>query len=153
MYNMKYGNPDCPDEEVYEITQKLGIYEKITSLEEGFESQAGTLGSKLSGGEKQRVLLARAILKNSSVIILDEPTSSLDSDNELKVMNLLNSIKEDKNIIICTHKLNTLEKCDNIYVIGDGEVVENGSHAQLISDSNSHYYDLYQNHFSKNENE
>eukprot|EP00340_Litonotus_pictus_P006259 CAMPEP_0170514852 /NCGR_PEP_ID=MMETSP0209-20121228/1381_1 /TAXON_ID=665100 ORGANISM="Litonotus pictus, Strain P1" /NCGR_SAMPLE_ID=MMETSP0209 /ASSEMBLY_ACC=CAM_ASM_000301 /LENGTH=448 /DNA_ID=CAMNT_0010799097 /DNA_START=854 /DNA_END=2200 /DNA_ORIENTATION=+ len=147
MVNLKYGNPEIADEKVFEMTKKLGIFEKIISFDKGFETFAGTLGSKLSGGEKQRILLARALLKDSDIIILDEPTSNLDNNNELLVMDLLDSIKQDKTVIICSHKLNTLVKCDKLFVLNDGELVESGSHYELVSDSNSYYYDLYKNNY------
>ena len=149
IYNLKYSNPDATDDQVYKICEELGIYDKIMSFEKGFNSSVGTLGNKLSGGEKQRVLLARSLLKKSSILILDEPTSNLDSNNEQKVMNLLDTIKYEKTIIICSHKLNTLNKCNTILVLNEGEIIEKGSHNDLISNENSHYYQLYKNNLDK----
>lgn len=153
MYNLKYGNSLISDNDIFELTKKLGIYNKIMQLEKGFDTNVGTYGSKLSGGEKQRILLARSILTNSKILILDEPTSNLDSNNENIVMNLIEEIKNDKTIIICSHRLNTLDKCDNIYVLNHGVVVESGKHNELIKKVDSFYYDLYKHHFTKNKDE
>lgn len=149
MYNLKYGNSNISDEEIFQITKKLGIYNKIVSLEKSFDTNVGTSGSKLSGGEKQRILLARSLLTKSKILILDEPTSNLDNNNENIVMNLIHEIKNDKTIIICSHRLNTLNKCDNIYVLNHGKIVESGKHDDLILETSSYYYDLYKHHFNK----
>lgn len=128
---------------VEKLTKDFNLYDKIISFEDGFNSNVGTLGSKLSGGEKQRVLLARALInKDADLIILDEPTSNLDSYNEMLVMNYLLELKKTKTVIICSHRLNTLALCDNIHVLDNGKIIEQGSHQELINDKKSVYYSL-----------
>lgn len=153
MYNIKYANPDCSDEEVIQITKDLGIYNRIITFENGFDTYVGTLGSKLSGGEKQRILLARSLLKPAEIIILDEPTSNLDNKNETLVMELLDKYKANRTIIICTHRLNTLLKCDTIHILSHGKIVESGSHEELIADSHSYYNNLYKNNIKQSHTE
>lgn len=150
LYNIEYSLPENNSvsiEDIYLLSQNLNIYDCITSLEKGFDSNAGSLGSKLSGGEKQRVLLARSLIKNAEIIILDEPTSNLDAFNEKAVMSYLMSLRQSKTIIICTHKLNTLSQCDTIFVISNGEVCESGSHNGLLSRSDSQYSMLIKTYF------
>lgn len=154
LYNIGYPLEDNSnvEKEVTDISKSLNIYEKINSLDKGFNSNVGTLGSKLSGGEKQRVLLARALIKSKAqIVILDEPTSNLDSHNEKIVMDFLLRLKNYKTVIICTHKLNTLTMCDNINVLSHGRIIESGSHKDLLSNPGSYYSQLNKNYFSMHE--
>lgn len=134
-------------EDIHLLSQNLNIYDCINSLENGFDSNAGSLGSKLSGGEKQRVLLARSLIKNADIIILDEPTSNLDAFNEKVVMTYLMSLRQSKTIIICTHKLNTLSQCDKIFVLNNGQICESGSHYELLSKPDSQYNSLIKTYY------
>jgi ATP-binding cassette subfamily C protein len=102
--NISYGHPEAKIEEVENITKSVNIYNNIKSLDEGFSTNVGTMGSKLSGGEKQRILLARTFLKQSEIVLLDEPTSSLDSYNENLVLDYLSKNKTNKTILISSHK-------------------------------------------------
>ena len=104
LMNIMYGNNNASMEDVENVTKSLNIYKNINSLEGKFESNVGTLGSKLSGGEKQRILLSRTFLRNSNIILLDEPTSSLDSHNENLVFEMLQQNKKNKTILISSHK-------------------------------------------------
>ena len=115
---------------------KKDIYEYINKLPDGFESIIGENGTKLSGGQKQRISIARAILKNSPILILDEATAALDNISEQKVINNLLAIFKHKTTIIITHNLSTLSKCDNIYVLENGKVIESGTHNELRKNEN-----------------
>ena len=131
MNNLVLDNKDIAFEEVKRACIKAGIYEYTSKLPDGFESIIGENGTKLSGGQKQRISIARAILKNSPILILDEATSALDNISEQKVINNLLSIFKHKTTIIITHNLSTLSKCDNIYVLENGKVIESGTHNEL----------------------
>jgi ABC-type transport system involved in Fe-S cluster assembly fused permease/ATPase subunit len=103
-YNILYGNLLATDEDIVKVTQEVNIYKKISSLSEKFQTNVGTLGSKLSGGERQRLLLARSFIKNSEILLLDEPTSNLDNVNENIILNYIHRIKRDKTILITAHR-------------------------------------------------
>lgn len=102
--NIKFGRTDASNEEVEEVSKITNIYDRIMKIEDGFNANVGTLGSKLSGGEKQRLLLARSILKRGDIILLDEPTSNLDSYNEKIVMDYFTKERGTKTILIAAHK-------------------------------------------------
>lgn len=136
MNNLVLDNKDIVFEEVKRACIKAGIYEYINKLPDGFESIIGENGTKLSGGQKQRISIARAILKNSPILILDEATAALDNISEQKVINNLLAIFKHKTTIIITHNLSTLSKCDNIYVLENGKVIESGTHNELRKNEN-----------------
>ena len=143
LYNIKYGNSDSNLEDIENIAKKVNIYYKILSLDKKFDAEVGTLGQKLSGGERQRILLARSLIKESKILLLDEPTSNLDNENEKLIMDFIFENKENKTVLISAHKLNTIARCDKIYVLNEGKFVEIGTHEELISNPGSYYYDLY----------
>ena len=128
--------------EVERITKLTSIYDLIVSLPDGFNTIIGDRGIKLSGGEKQRICLARTLLRDSKVIVLDEATSALDQLTEKKILDNLKSIVKDKVVIVITHGLNSIVEFDNILVMQNGEIIGNGHHQELI-ESNSYYYKLY----------
>lgn len=127
---------DYSKEDAIRISKIIGIDEFINLLPEGFDTVAGEHGSKFSGGEKQRIALARAMLRNSSIILLDEPTSSLDAKTENNIMNLIFDIFHDKLILIIAHRLHSITQVDKILVIENGAVAEEGSY-QVLSNKNS----------------
>jgi len=114
--------------------KKAHLHETITKLPNGYDTLVGERGLKLSGGEKQRVSLARAILKNSPILLCDEPTSSLDSHTELEIMNNLKDVSKgnDTTSLIIAHRLSTIQDCDAIAVMHEGKVVEYGTHDELV---------------------
>ncbi len=134
-YNIHYGNLNASWDEVIEAARKAHLHETISKLPNGYDTLVGERGLKLSGGEKQRVSLARAILKNSPILLCDEPTSSLDSHTELEIMNNLKEVSRgnDKTSLIIAHRLSTIQDCDLIAVMHEGKVVEYGTHDELMA--------------------
>jgi len=133
--NIGYGNIMATDEEIVEAAKKAAAHEFISNLSEGYETVIGEAGIKLSGGQKQRLSIARAILKNSSIILLDEATSALDTESETQVQNAIQNLIKDKTTLIIAHRLATIKNVNKIFVIDQGKVAEEGTHAELISNS------------------
>tara|TARA_B100001287_G_scaffold247670_1_gene226460 strand:+ start:149 stop:1885 length:1737 start_codon:yes stop_codon:yes gene_type:complete len=133
--NIKYANLDATDEEVLEAARLSYSEEFIKKLPNQYETLIGEDGVRLSGGEKQRISIARAMLKKSSIILLDEATSSLDSDTETKIQEALKILTKDKTTIVIAHRLSTILNSNNIYLIDSGEVLENGKHEELLAKS------------------
>ena len=142
--NIKYAKDSATDEEVYEVAKLSYCDEFINNLPKKFDTLIGENGVRLSGGEKQRISIARAMLKKSSIILLDEATSSLDSETESKIQAALNILTKNKTTIVIAHRLSTILNSDNIFVIDSGKVIANGKHEQLITKS-----DLYKNFYDK----
>ena len=131
--NIAYGKPGATDEEIIEAAKKANAYEFIKKFPEGLDTVVGDRGIKLSGGQRQRVAIARAILKDPAVLILDEATSSLDAESEVLVQQALDELMKGRTTIIIAHRLATIRKVDNIFVVKDGEIVESGTHDELSS--------------------
>lgn len=133
-YNINYGNLKASWEEVIEASKKAHLHDIIMKLPNGYDTIVGERGLKMSGGEKQRVSLARAILKRAPIILCDEPTSSLDSHTEVEIMTNLKAIGagKDTTCVIIAHRLSTVADCDEIIVMDAGRVIEQGSHDQLM---------------------
>ncbi len=142
--NIKYAKENATDEEVYEVAKLSYCDEFINNLPNKFETLIGENGVRLSGGEKQRLSIARAMLKKSSVILLDEATSSLDTETESKIQEALKILTKNKTTIVIAHRLSTILNSNNIYVIDSGEVIDNGQHDALLNKS-----DLYKNFYEK----
>jgi len=130
--NIRYGRFDASDEEVIDAAKKAHCHEFISALPNGYETLVGERGIKLSGGERQRIAIARAILKNAPILVLDEATSSLDSESEALIQDALDILMEGKTVIIIAHRLSTVIKMDRIIVIEDGRVTAEGKHGDLI---------------------
>lgn len=141
--NIKYGNPEATDEEVVEAAKAANCHEFITSLSEGYNTYVGERGIKLSGGERQRVAIARAILRNAPILVLDEATSSLDSEAESLIQEALERLMKGKTVIVIAHRLSTIRKMDRIIVMENGNISEEGTHEKLISDKKSLYGKLW----------
>lgn len=140
--NIRYGKPDATEDEVVEAARQANALDFILSFPEQFDTIVGERGIKLSGGQRQRIAIARAILKNPSILILDEATSSLDAESERLVQDALEKLMKDRTTIIIAHRLATIRKVDRIYVIGDGQITEQGTHDELTTDEEGKYSQL-----------
>jgi ATP-binding cassette subfamily B protein IrtB len=141
--NIRFGRSDASREEIVEVAKKACCHEFICNLENGYDTVIGEGGSTLSGGEKQRISIARAILKDAPIIILDEATSSVDPENELQMIQALGALAEGKTVITIAHKLSTVRNANCIYVVEDGRIVQKGTHEQLLGEEG-----LYQKYVS-----
>ena len=142
--NIKYAKPDASDDEVYNAAEQANCLDFINNLENKFQTIIGENGVRLSGGEKQRLSIARAFLKNSKIILLDEATSSLDSATEDKIQKALSTLTENKTSIIIAHRLSTVLNANKIFVIDGGLVVASGNHESLLTSS-----EIYKNFYEK----
>lgn len=133
MENIRYGRLDATDEEVMQAAQHAHCHEFIARLPSGYNTYVGERGVKLSGGERQRVAIARAILKNAPILVLDEATSSLDSESEQLIQSSLQTLMKGKTVIAVAHRLSTIMAMDRILVLEDGAIIDQGSHAQLLA--------------------
>ncbi len=133
--NIKYARDEASDEEIYKVAKLSHCEEFINKLPDKYETIIGENGIRLSGGEKQRLSIARAMIKESSIILLDEATSSLDSETESKIQEALKILTKNKTTIVIAHRLSTILNSNSIYVIDDGKVVENGKHDELLKNS------------------
>ena len=131
-YNIQYGNLNATWDEVVDAAKQARIHDTILSFPQGYDTVVGERGLKLSGGEKQRVAIARAILKDSPILLADEPTSSLDSQTEHDIMNNIKQLGRDRTTIIVAHRLSTIQDCDEIIVLDQGKVIERGNHHELL---------------------
>ncbi len=131
-YNIRYGRPDATDEEVEAAARLAQIHEFILDLPDGYDAMVGERGLKLSGGEKQRVSIARTILKGPPILILDEATSALDTMTEQDIQAALKLVSKDRTTLVIAHRLSTVVDADQIIVLGEGRIAERGTHAQLL---------------------
>ncbi|ACD31191.1 heme ABC transporter permease/ATP-binding protein CydD [Francisella tularensis] len=143
--NLLLANSNATDEQINQALQNTDLNEFISSLANGLDTEVGEQNIGVSGGQAQRLALARAYLKPHDILILDEPTASLDKDSEEKIINSLKSNWNDKTVIMLTHKLSFLECVDKIVVLADGKIVETGAFEELVSDQNSEFYNFYRN--------
>ena len=132
MENIRYGKLDATDEEARNIAKLVGAHEFITSLSEGYETEVGERGMRLSVGQRQLISFARALLRDPPILILDEATSSLDPYTELKIKSGLSVLLENRTSLVIAHRLSTVRNADNIIVVNDGEIVEEGNHRELM---------------------
>lgn len=130
--NIKFGCPDATHEQVVEAARKACCDDFIEALPDGYNTVIGEGGASLSGGERQRIAIARAMLKDAPIIILDEATASVDPENEHLIQSAISELTRGKTIITIAHRLATIEQADQILVVDDGRIVEQGTHAQLI---------------------
>lgn len=137
--NIKYGKPEATHEEVIEAAKKANALDFIEKFPEAFETTVGERGVKLSGGQRQRIAIARAVLKDPDILILDEATSSLDAESEHLVQQALNELMKGRTTIIIAHRLATIRTVDEIYVLDQGEIVESGSHEELLAREQGSY--------------
>ena len=142
--NIKYANLDATDKEVFEAAELAYATEFISKLKDGYNTVIGENGVRLSGGEKQRLSIARAILKQTKIILLDEATSSLDAETESKIQKAINHLTKDKTSLIIAHRLSTILNSDKIFVLDQGQIIDQGNHEDLIKKSI-----IYKNFYEK----
>jgi len=140
--NILLARPDATDEEVVQAAKNANAHEFIMMLEDGYDTEVGERGVKLSGGQKQRIAIARVFLKNPPILILDEATSALDLESESIIQDTLLDLSAERTTVIVAHRLSTVTHADKIHVISDGEVVESGTHEELML-KKGQYFDLY----------
>lgn len=132
MYNLKYANPAATEEEVFDACRAASIHEKILAFPDGYRTRVGERGLKLSGGEKQRVAIARTILKNPRIILLDEATAALDTETEQNIQTALDKLSQGRTTLVIAHRLSTITTADQIMVLHAGKVAETGTHGELL---------------------
>ena len=142
--NILYANINATDAEIEDAAKKSFADEFIKKLPNKYETLIGENGVRLSGGEKQRLSIARAMLKKSKIILLDEATSSLDAETESKIQKAISMLTKDRTTIVIAHRLSTILNSDNIYVIDHGKVAEQGNHKELLTKS-----EIYKNFYEK----
>ena len=147
--NIKYARPEATNEEIYQAAEQSMCTEFINNLESGYETMIGENGVKLSGGEKQRLSIARAFLKKSKIILLDEATSSLDSETEDKIQKALSQLTLNKTTIVIAHRLSTILNSDRIYVVDNGKIIDSGNHDKLLINSKV-YKNFYERQIKEN---
>jgi subfamily B ATP-binding cassette protein MsbA len=147
--NIAYGCQDADEARIIQAAKAAYAYDFIANFSDGFGTSIGELGGRLSGGQKQRICIARALLKDAPILILDEATSSLDSESETLVQKALGNLMQGRTTFIIAHRLSTIGHADRILVIVDGRIVEEGLHAQLLQ-RRGEYYKLYQMQFAEN---
>ena len=142
--NIKYAKPDASNEEIHKAAELSMCLDFIDKLDNKYETMIGENGVKLSGGERQRLSIARAFLKNSKIILLDEATSSLDSETEKKIQKALDLLTYNKTTIVIAHRLSTILNSDKIYVMNQGSILDSGKHEDLLKNS-----EIYKNFYNK----
>jgi subfamily B ATP-binding cassette protein MsbA len=147
--NIVYGCQDASQQQIIQVAKDAYAYDFIASFPDGFNTSIGELGGRLSGGQKQRICIARALLKNAPILILDEATSSLDSESETLVQKALGNLMQGRTTFIIAHRLSTIGYAHRILVIEDGRIVEKGVHEQLLA-RRGEYYKLYRMQFADN---
>ena len=131
--NIAFGNPSASKEDIVLAAKQANAYEFIEKFPESFATQVGDRGIQLSGGQKQRIAIARALLKNPTILILDEATSALDSESEQLVQEALDNLMKGRTSLVIAHRLSTIRKADKIYVLDQGKIVEEGTHSELLT--------------------
>ncbi|MBO5948395.1 ABC transporter ATP-binding protein [bacterium] len=145
--NIMMGNPNASDEELQNAINSAHLQDVLSELPDGIDTMLGERGTTLSGGQRQRIAIARAMLRNAPIVILDEATSALDNESEAIVQKAMDNLMQDRTVFIIAHRLSTIKNADRIAVINEGELVELGSHDELLNIENGHYKALYEMQF------
>jgi subfamily B ATP-binding cassette protein MsbA len=140
--NVAYGDIDRTEGDIINAAKAANAHDFIMKLPQGYDGNIGELGTKLSGGEKQRISIARALLKNAPILILDEATSSLDSEAEIEVQEALDNLMKGRTTLVIAHRLSTIRNADRIIVLVNGEIIEEGNHETLLT-KKGEYFRLY----------
>ena len=148
--NIRLGNPQASDEEVYAAAKAAQCDEFIKKLTMGYDTPAGEAGKRLSGGEKQRIAIARMILKNAPIVILDEATAFTDPENESKIQQSIAKLTKGKTLLVIAHRLSTIKNADNIIVLKNGEILAQGKQEKLLKDC-SLYNHMWKTHIGAKE--
>ena len=149
--NLKMAKEDATDEEIETACKKASIHDFIKSLPNGYDTNAGNAGSKFSGGERQRLTIARALLKDSPIVVLDEATAYSDPENEAIIQQSIDNLVKDKTVIMIAHRLSTIVNADKIIVLDKGRIAAEGTHTELLQDSPL-YQKMWQSHISGRDN-
>ena len=144
--NIRYGRPDAAEEEVIAAARLVHAHEFIEALEKGYDTEVGEGGSRLSTGQKQLISFARVILADPRIFVLDEATSSIDTETEQLIQNAITKVLENRTSFIVAHRLSTIRSADRILVIRGGKITESGTHSELLA-LHGYYYDLYTTQF------
>jgi ABC-type multidrug transport system, ATPase and permease components len=137
--NIRTGRPEAGDDEVEAAARAAYCHDFIQQLPQGYQTRVGDIGGNLSGGERQRISIARAILKDAPIVILDEPTASLDTESEVEVQRAIDTLVSNRTVIVIAHRLSTIMKADTILVVVDGRLAEQGTHAQLLAQEGQYH--------------
>jgi ATP-binding cassette subfamily B protein len=144
--NIRYGNLEASDEEVIAASKAVGLDEFVNTLEKGYDTHVGEAGNLLSVGQKQLISFARAIIADPRILILDEATSSIDSEAEAKIQKATDELLKGRTSFVVAHRLSTIVNSDLIVVLENGKIIEQGTHAELLG-NRGHYFELYRNQF------
>ena len=150
--NIRMGNPNASDEEVEDIAKRSGCHDFIVKMERGYDTVVGSSGSHVSGGERQRISIARAMLKDSPIVIFDEATSYIDPENEVVIKKALSKLVENKTVIVIAHRLSTITDAKQIFLIEKGELISSGSHQEMLKDCKL-YQKMWEAHIGVKEGE
>jgi subfamily B ATP-binding cassette protein MsbA len=148
--NIRFGRPDATDEEVIEAAKAAFAHDFIMDMPQGYDTMIGERGVRISGGQKQRVTIARAIIRNPSILILDEATSSLDTESEHQVQKALEQLMKNRTTIVIAHRLSTIQNASRIIVMNGGRVIQEGTHDELLTQGGL-YQELYNMQFMSTE--
>ncbi|HET6407213.1 MAG TPA: ATP-binding cassette domain-containing protein, partial [Chthoniobacteraceae bacterium] len=146
--NISYGRPNATDDEIRNAARRAHCEEFINRFPEAYETRVGERGVQLSGGQRQRIAIARAFLRDPAILILDEATSALDAESESLIQQALETLLAGRTAIIIAHRLATIRRCDRIYVLEAGSIVESGSHNELVAREGGIYRRLAEMQFS-----
>ncbi len=149
--NIAYGRPEATHQQIVAAARAANALEFIDKLPQKFDTTVGERGMTLSGGQRQRIAIARAIIRNTPILILDEPSSGLDAESEQLVFEALDRLMQGKTSVVIAHRLSTIRRADCIYVIKDGRVAESGTHEELMAHADGVYRHLHDVQFSSDE--